>query len=235
VVRSLNYRVSGWPESYAIFRLLTQVGLEWLQVTIDEELTLLDESVRRLKVEYDIYFGGGSQKPPAEVEWRVRNLLRKFSDGHNMNFSQRFRFNTIQQRYALFSALWQQKLRIKEEGYRRPQDAVLGIQGLRIDEQHAAEEALKAQEKPASRHPQGPFSIDCSDADSEPQKVEALFSALTAARQYAGDKSGGTLDSFVKFVRQKTSQIRNEYGCPAVEYSVEIKNGQVKLKAKPKI
>lgn len=202
-------------------------------MTIDEELTALDESVRRLKVEYDIYFGGGSPKPPAETEWRVRNLLRKFSDGHNMNFTQRFRFNTIQQRYALLSALWGQKLRIKEEGYRRPQDAILGIQGLRIDEQHAAEEALK-QHGSARRSEDGPFSIDFHNADPEPQKIEALFQALTDARKKAGDKTGGTLDSFKKFVRQKTSQIRNQYGCPAVEYSVEVHSGQVKLKAKPK-
>jgi hypothetical protein len=202
-------------------------------VNIDEELTVLDESVRRLKVEYDIYFGGGSPKPPADTEWRVRNLLRKYSDGHSMNFSQRFRFNTIQQRYALFSALWQQKLRIKEEGYRRPQDAILGIQGLRIDEQHAAEEALKHHDIP-ERSTNNDFSIDCADADSEPQKVEALFQALADARAKAGDKSAGTLDSFKKFVRQKTSQIRKEYGCPAVEYSVEVQSGHVRLKAKPK-
>jgi hypothetical protein len=83
--------------------------------------------------------------------------------------------------------------------------------------------------------PAAPFSIDFSDADSEAQKVEALFTALSEARQIAGDKSAGTLDSFKKFVRQKTAQIRKDYGCPAVEYSVELKDGQVKLKARPKV
>src|SRR5437762_3571252 len=116
-------------------------GRELIAVNIDEELTLLDENLRRLKVEYDIFFGGGSKKPPSDVEWRVQNLLRKYSDGSKLNFAQRFRFNTIQQRYALFAALWKQKLQIKEEGYRRPQDAVLGIQGMRGEEQHAAEKA----------------------------------------------------------------------------------------------
>lgn len=202
-------------------------------MNIDEELTLLDEAVRRLKVEYDIYFGGGSPKPPADTEWRVRNFLRKYTDGHNLNFAQRFRFNSIQQRYALMSALWQQKLRIKEEGYRRPQDAILGIQGLRIDEQHAAEDALKQHDLP-EKSGDNPFIIDFSDADSESQKVESLFHALSDARAKSGDKTAGTLDSFRKFVRQKTTQIRKEYGCPAVEYSVEVQSGQVKLKAKPK-
>ena len=202
---------------------------------IDDDLNQLDEYVRRLKVEYDVYFGGGAKKPPAETDWKVRNLLRKYADGTNMNATQRFRFNTIQQRYALFAALWQQKLKIKEEGYRRPQDAILGIQGLRPEEQHAAEEALSQTEGRPKKHPARGFSIDCADAEAEPQKVEALFQALSQARSHAGDNGGGgTLASFRKFVRQKTSQIRKEYGCAAVEYSVEVKDGQVKLKAKPK-
>lgn len=203
-------------------------------MAIDDDLAQLDDYVRRLKVEYDVYFGGGSKKPPADIEWRVKTLLRRYADGGSMNFAQRFRFNTIQQRYALFSALWMQKLKIKEEGYRRPQDAVLGIQGLRVEEQHAAEEALKHHDAPEKHSRQEPFSTDFADADSDPQKVEALFQALSSARQQAGDSDAGNLASFKKFVRRKTAAIRKEYGCPAVEYSVELKDGQVKLKAKPK-
>ena len=76
-----------------------------------------------------MYFGGGSKKPPTDVEWKVKNLLKKFSDGNRMNYAQRYRYTTIQQRYGYYNALWQQKLVIKEEGYRRPQDAVLGDAG----------------------------------------------------------------------------------------------------------
>lgn len=202
-------------------------------MAIDDDLTLLEDYMRRLKIEYDVYFGGGAKKPPAELDWKVRNLLRKYSDGSNLNFGQRFRFNTIQQRYALFSALWIQKLKIKEEGYRRPQDAILGIQGLRPEEQHAAEEALRHQDLPDESGAE-PFSMDCVDPDSEPQKIEALFQALASARKQAGDNASGNLSSFKNFVRQKTAQIRKDYDCPKVEYSVELKDGQVKLKAKPK-
>jgi hypothetical protein len=148
-----------------------------------------------------------------------------------MNFGQRFRYNSIQQRYALQNALWQQKLQIKEEGYRRPQDAMLGIQGLRDEQQHEAELARKHQ---AVAKMNGQFSIACSDPDAESSQVEALFQALGSARRQTGDKNAPNLDSFKKFVRQKTEQLRKEYACKAVEYSVEVQDGQVKLKAKPK-
>jgi quinol monooxygenase YgiN len=42
------------------------------------------------------------------------------------------------------------------------------------------------------------------------------------------------LESFEKFVKKKTEQIRKEYGCHTVEYSVEVHDGQVRLKAKAK-
>jgi hypothetical protein len=207
-------------------------------LTIDEELSLLEDQVRRLKVEYDIYFGGGSKKPPTEIEWKVKNLLKKFSDGSRMSYGQRFRYTTVQQKYALFNAVWQQKLVIKEEGYRRPQDAMLGIQGMRTGQQHEAEKSLRHQNVSSeSSHSEAkenrPFSVAFTDAHPESKSVETLYNALVAARQQSGEKSA-TLDSFKKFVQQKTTQLRKEHGCQTVEYSVEMQNGQVKLKAKPK-
>jgi hypothetical protein len=199
-------------------------------LAIDEELTLLEDQLRRLKVEYDMYFGGGSKKPPTEIEWKVKTLLKKFSDGHHMNYAQRFRYTTLQQRYALYNALWQQKLLIKEEGYRRPQDAILGIQGIRTDEEHEAQKELEHHERPGHERP---FSLLVSD-DGDHKRVESLFQALTEARKKTGEKNSANLDSFKKFVKQKTAQLQKEYGCKAVEYTVEMKNGQAKLKARPK-
>ncbi len=196
-------------------------------MTVDEELTQLEESLRRLKVEYDVYFSGGSKKPPTDVDWRVRSIMKKYSDGRRMNFNQRFRYNSLANRYAIFNDLWRQKLKIKEEGYRRPQDAVLSIAGLRDEEAHA--EAL------AHHHPHHqPFSVRCSDPDAEVDKIKTLFKAMVEAREKAGAPTSAGFDSFRNFVRQKTSQIRQEHGCAAVEYSVEIDRGQVRLKAKPR-
>ena len=203
-------------------------------MTVDEEISLLEETVRRLKIEYDVYFGGGSKKPPADTQWRAESIIKKYSDGHKMNFAQRFKYNSIVQRYALFNDLWRQKLKIKEEGYRRPQDAVLGIAGLRIDQEQAAAEAL--QQSAQGEAGEKPFTTHCSDADADHDKVQQLFNAMTEARQKAGDAAAGSanFDSFKAFVKKKTEQIRKDYGCHAVEYSVEMENGQVRLKAKAK-
>ncbi|MFI5102259.1 MAG: MXAN_5187 C-terminal domain-containing protein [Terriglobales bacterium] len=215
-------------------------------MTIDEELNLLDQQLRRLKIEYEIFFNNPSKRPPTDVEWKVLSLIRKFSDGTRMSFPQRFRYNEMAQRYAIQSDLWRKKMRIREEGYRRPGDAILSVQGVRPGEERQAKHhpvyglarnAEAADAKTPGGGPGGdrPFTVQCSDAAAEREKVESLYQALTEAKQKAGEKVSGDLDSFAAFVRKKTNEIRKEHGCDTVVYSVEIQGGHVKLKAKAKV
>jgi len=206
-------------------------------VTLDEELTVLDTQLRRLKIEYEIFFSNPTKRPPTDIEWKVLALLRKFSDGGRMNFSQRYRYNEMAQRYAVYSDLWRKKSRIREEGYRRPQDALLSVQGVRVDaEEH----------KPHHHHAYGvghaaaaganssqPFTIHSVD-QGEREQVERLYNTLVAAKKKAGENVSGNFDSFNAFVQKKTEQIRKQYKCDGVEYSVELTDGGVKLKAKAK-
>jgi hypothetical protein len=206
--------------------------------TIDEELTLLDSHMRRLKIEYEIFFSNPTKRPPTDLEWKVLTLLRKFSDGGRMSFSQRFRYNEMAQRYAVYSDLWRKKGRIREEGYRRPQDALLSVQGVREAEHEPAHKAFGvghavAAAAAAPAQSDQPFTVECSDTSKERDRVEKLYHALAQAKQKTG-KGVGDLESFTTFVQKKTDQIRKQYGCQAVEFSVDISDGDVKLKAKAK-
>lgn len=209
-------------------------------VTTDEELNLLDSQLRRLKIEYEIFFSNPTKRPPADIEWKVLSLLRKFSDGGRMNFSQRYRYNEMAQRYAVYSDLWRKKSRIREEGYRRPQDALLSVQGVRV-----AEDEHKAQHHPvygvshaaaaaAAGESSSPHFTLHSVDQAEHEQVERLYNMLVAAKKKAGENVSGNIDSFTAFVQKKTEQIKKQYHCENVEYSVELTNGHVKLKAKAK-
>jgi hypothetical protein len=214
-------------------------------VTIDEELSALDGHLRRLKIEYEIYFSNPTKRPPTDIEWKVLALLRKFSDGNRMSFSQRFRYNEMAQRYAIYSDLWRKKNRIREEGYRRPQDALLSVQGVRPEEHepehkvygvgHAAGAGAGATPgAAAATAEEKPFRMQCVDARTDRDQVRKLYQVLTEAKKKSGETVSGNLDSFASFVQKKTEEIRKQYGCEAVEYTVEMQNGHVKLKAKAK-
>lgn len=209
-------------------------------MTTDEELNLLDQQLRRLKIEYEIFFSNPTKRPPTDIEWKVLSLLRKFSDGGRMNFSQRYRYNEMAQRYAIYSDLWRKKSRIREEGYRRPQDALLSVQGVRVaEEEHQAHHhpvygvshaaAAAASGATSSAH----FTLHSVD-QAEREQVERLYNTLVAAKKKAGENVTGNIDSFASFVQKKTEQIRKQYHCENVDYSVELVDGHVKLKAKAK-
>jgi len=208
-------------------------------VTTDEELNLLDSLLRRLKIEYEIFFSNPTKRPPNDIEWKVLALLRKFSDGGRMNFSQRYRYNEMAQRYAVYSDLWRKKCRIRDEGYRRPQDALLSVQGVRVTEdehkpQHQVYGVSQAAAAAASATTSSqPFTLHSVD-QGEREQVERLYNTLVAAKKKAGENVSGGIDSFTAFVKKKTDEIRKQYHCQDVEYSVELANGHVKLKAKAK-
>ena len=207
-----------------------------IPVTTDEELNVLDSQLRRLKIEYEIFFSNPNKRPPSDIEWKVLSLLRKFSDGGGrMNFSQRYRYNEMAQRYAIYSDLWRKKSRIREEGYRRPQDALLSVQGVRIDgdEHKSLHHPVYGVSHAAGASSSQPFTLHSVD-QAEREQVERLYNTLVAAKKKAGENVSGNIDSFTAFVQKKTEQIRKQYSCENVEYSVELADGHVKLKAKAK-
>jgi hypothetical protein len=226
-------------------------------VTIDEELNFLEENVRRLKVEYDVYFGGGARKAPTDLEWRVQGLIKKYSDSQKLTAQQRFKYNTMVQRYGTYSDLWRQKLRIREEGYRRPQDALLGIQGLRPaqtdpspqqaglagDPDPSPQRAGLAGDPDPSPQRAGLAGDPDSPAVAPPRQSAVLLFAdsdelvgireLYETIQSGGGNARGSLEAFAAFLRDKTKEIQNTYGCSGVKYTVEVKNGRAQIKARP--
>jgi hypothetical protein len=178
-------------------------------MTTDEELTQLEDSIRKLKVEYDIYFAGGSPRPPFDLQFRVETLMKRLNDAGRLAFSQRFRLNSLTQRYAVFNDMWRQKVKFREEGREPP---------------HRREEPAR---------PAGGFAIQWRDPEQEPAKVEQLFKALVEAKKKCGESIDSLpYENFQRFVKQKTDQLKKEFGCHNVEYVVEVENGQVRLKAR---
>jgi hypothetical protein len=207
-------------------------------LVIDEELSLLDTLIRRLKIEYEIFFNNPKKKPPTDLEWKVLGILRKFSDGTRMSFTQRFRYTELAQRYAVYSDLWRKKARIREEGYRRPQDALLSVQGVRTAprEEHRVYGVSAAALAAVANGGTAPhlFTVECSDARNERDRVEKLYRALAEAKQKSGKGIAANFDNFASFVQKKTDEIRKQYGCDTVEFTVESQGNDVRLKAKAK-
>ncbi len=215
--------------------------LKGTMATVDEDLNQLEKDIRQLKIEYDMYFGGGRKRPPQETQWRAEQTIKRYSErGADMNFSQRFRFNNLTQSFTKNMEVWRKKLKQKEEGFvqRHFGAAAKAIEAQREKEgppEHAETAPAAAA---ASRRPAGPpslYEVSCSDPDHEPEKVQQLYKALVEAKKKAGEKTDAlTLANFQDFVRLKTQQLKKQAGADQVEYSIAMEDGQVKLKARTK-
>jgi hypothetical protein len=181
-------------------------------MTVDEEFNKLDDDLRRLKIEYEVYFNGGAPRAPHDTLYRVETAIKKFSsDQSKFNISQRFRFTSLTQKYAVNSNLWRRKLQEKEEGR-----SVAGQQKRQV-------------EAPVS---DGSVRVICSDPDKEMEKIGQLLQAMKDARIKAGE-SVGNLDAeaFHRFIKEKTRQVKTALNCDRVQFSVSIEGGKVKFKA----
>ncbi|MGH9325252.1 MAG: MXAN_5187 C-terminal domain-containing protein [Terriglobia bacterium] len=178
-------------------------------MTIDEELNRLEDNLRRLKIEYETYFSGGSPRAPNDLVFRVEKTIKRFSVGASeATFRQRFRFNQLAQSYAVHNDLWRKRLKQKEEG--------LATQGRRS--------------RPLGEGEEG-FRVSWSDPEREKEKVDQLLQAVVRARVSAGETAEEINPQlFASFVREKTRQFQQSFGCELICFSVSIEEGRVKLR-----
>lgn len=86
-------------------------------ITVDEDLTQIEKDIRQLKIEYEMYFAGGRKRPPADTQWRVESMIKRYSErAAEINTGQRFRLNNLTSVYAKYQDMWRKKLMSKESG-----------------------------------------------------------------------------------------------------------------------
>jgi hypothetical protein len=200
--------------------------------TIDEELAQMERDIRQLKIEYDMFFGGGRKRPPTEVEWRIELLVKRYAErAGELKYGQRFRFNNLSQTYAKYKDMFRKRLAQREEGR---VDRHYGAAAKAIEAERARAQA-EAPEKPTVAAAAGEsksFRVVCTEPEKESEKVDQLFEAFVQAKKQAGEETSKlTRSGFNEFVRKKTKDLQSKKNCRDVEYVVETVGGQVKLKA----
>lgn len=207
-------------------------------VNIDEELNQIERDIRTLKIEFEQYFGGGRKRPPADTQWRVDTMMRRYNERvGELKFSQRFRFNNLAQTYAKYCDMWRKKTAQKEAGTEQHH---FGAAAKAIEAERARAAAEYAAAHPESKSPgkagkkaaAKAYSTSIADPERDGGKVQELYRKLLEMRRETGESAGApSLQDFERFVQQKTRSLK-EKGGREVEYTVSVEAGRVKLKAR---
>jgi hypothetical protein len=180
----------------------------------ERELQRLEAELKRLEAEYNMYFAGRLPKPPWETRARVQAIVKQFDRGFIRNTGDRFRFETLQSRYATFIDLWDRGLRAREEG--RPGPFAQKPSSI----------------EPAKRGPEDRILHVSSFRDPvrEIDKLTDLYESLAEARREVGEDAP-PFHKFAELVKNQVKKLRDG-GSPEVAFRVAVKDGKVNFTAR---
>jgi hypothetical protein len=182
--------------------------------TLDQELTILESELKRLEAEYNMFFAGRLPRPPWETRGRVAAMVKRLDRSHINNTGDRFRFNTLQTRFATFADLWDRGLRAREEG--RPGPFV----------------QLQRHEESRPKRPEDKILhvTTFSDPMKEMDKLRDLYDTLADARRESGEDPV-PFHKFADLIKTQVAGLK-EKGSPEVAFRVAMKDGKVNFTAR---
>jgi hypothetical protein len=80
---------------------------------IDKQLGKLEDDVRRLKIEFDIFFNGAAKRAPLEARARLESQIKRMLDNRALSYAQRYKLNSLVGRFTSYRELWRRTLRAK--------------------------------------------------------------------------------------------------------------------------
>jgi hypothetical protein len=188
----------------------------------DRQLRELEAEIKKLEVEYNLFFAGRLPKLPWETRARVEALIKRYDRLQIQNTAERFRFQGMQSRFSAFCELWERTLKAREGT--RP-----GVRGRSAAEPPPRPPRDLPPEAAAPPSP-GPVVTSLRDPAAESDKVRALYETLREARRQSGETEV-PFERFQEVVRAQVSKLGRDGG--AVVFKVSTKDGRVAFTAKP--
>jgi len=189
-------------------------GVTEITVTIEEQLKRLEDDIRRLKIEFDVYFNGGTKRAPYDTKMRVEAHIKRLGDDRSLTFAQRYHYNSLGARYAAFRDMWRRTLQGREEG----RDAGAAARAS------ARANAVSSLER---------TSFVCADGHTDVKTVKDLYEALVEAKRKCGEATEDlSFPRFHRLIAAKTDNLKEHLGCDRVLFSVDVDGGHVSFKAK---
>lgn len=176
----------------------------------DFERTLdrLEADLKRLEAEYNMFFAGRAPRPPWETRSRVEAAIKKFDRAPSGNYGERYRFSSLQARFAALTDLWDRGLRAREEGRAGP---LGGAKNRDVRDRIVRVASF-------------------TDPSKEPDKLRELYDAIVEARREVGS-SPVSFDRFSELVTGQVEKFRKKDG-DEVAFRVGVQDGKVTLTAR---
>jgi len=82
---------------------------------LDKQISRLEDDIRKLKIDFDIYFNGATKRPPLEARARLESMIKRVSDNRSLSYAQRYQLNSLVARFTSYRELWRRSLKARGE------------------------------------------------------------------------------------------------------------------------
>lgn len=82
---------------------------------LDQEILRLEDGVRKLKIDFDIYLNGSAKRPPLEARARLESNIKRIADDRTLTYAQRYRLSSLVSRFTSYRELWRRALKARGE------------------------------------------------------------------------------------------------------------------------
>ena len=182
----------------------------------DTQMAMLEAEVRRLETEYNMFFAGRLKRPPFETKNRVAALIKRHDNSFIRNTGDRFRFESLQNRYQKFLELVERQMMNRE----------LGRPTLGVKPQPTVHTQKREQEK------QDPniirFAKDAKTGQDS-DAVKQLYERLAEEKKKAGE-APVAIERLAALVKAQVDKFGAEG--KNVDFKIATKDGKVTLTAK---
>ena len=80
---------------------------------IDAQLSRMEDDIRKLKIDFDIFFNGAVKRPPLEARARLESVIKRLADNRNLTYAQRYYLNSLILRFTSYRELWRRNLKAR--------------------------------------------------------------------------------------------------------------------------
>lgn len=226
---------------------------------IESHLEELERKLDRLRGLYESFFMGIERSAPNVPRRELNRLIVEMQQEHIAKATLRFRFQSLLQKWVLFTTYWNRTMREIEAGtYRRDvaraqrhlaerggaiseEDAIrLGIPANRAKAfvERIQRQAQRTGAAPAEAKPERPSApAPAPRPETIPglaDDVQAVYTRYLETHRKAGDpRPALTLEKIAERLRAQVPRILAERKCSKVRLDVAVEDGKVRLKAWP--
>ena len=188
---------------------------------IEKQLNAIEQKIRELKREYEMYFTGEARLPPEQKRIKVQKVLGRLSATHLTSTRMKFRLEAILSKFNAFQRLWDRIMLQIELGTYKGDQFRARIHAT--DAPPASREKKVVAKKPTSR------AIREDEERTQERRLRDLHHTFVETRRVTRENADVSFGSFKQSLDKHRGTLVKKFGGD-FNYEVVIEGGKAKVK-----